>query len=101
MTSKLRSTPHPPSLVRGRKGQASVVDCLVALLWKVEDGGWPAQSFEELRNGVSNMQGYEVGPSTIRSSIYKYPKFFQRAKGSGGRVLWTLTAKARASGNES
>lgn len=89
----------PPSFVAGRKGQVSVVDSLVAVLWKRPrhgGAGWPKLIFSELQELVSARQGYAVGPSTIRSSIYKHPELFDRVAPDDSHALrWTLSAPAR------
>ena len=85
-----------PSFVKGRKGRVSVVDCVVRALWRANDGGWPERTFEELRAIVSTMQGYQVTPSTIRSSVYQYPTLFQRVEPMNGSLRWKLTRQARS-----
>ena len=83
-----------PQFVKGRKGHISVVDCLVRSLWRVNTGRWPARTFAELRIAVSNLQGYDVASSTIRSSIYQYPQIFERVRNNGS-LRWRLTTSAR------
>ena len=95
MAPKLPETPIP-SFVRGRKGYASVVDCMVRALWRTADDVWPECSFEELRAFVSSMQGYQVTASTIRSSVYHYPTLFQRVEPKNGSLRWKLTKQARS-----
>lgn len=85
-----------PSFVKGRKGNVSVVDCMVRALWYTNDGGWPERTFQELRTAVSAMQGYRVMPSTIRSSAYQYPTLFERVESKSGTVRWKLTKQARS-----
>lgn len=90
-----RKSVSVPSFVRGRKGQTSVIDCLVELLWKGEnDDAWPARTFNDLRERVSKMQGYHVTSSTIRSSVYDHSDLFERAK-TPGQLRWRLTKQAR------
>ena len=84
-----------PSFVKGRKGHVSVVDCIVRSLWRANDGSWPERTFVELRAAVSTMQGYQVTPSTIRSSVYQYPKLFERVEAKNGPLRWKLTKRAR------
>jgi hypothetical protein len=96
MTS--HSSEGPPSFVRGRKGRLSVVDCLVQALWKTEADGkeiWPEDSFQELRERVTKMQGYRVTPSTIRSSVYEHDDLFERVRTRDGSLRWRLTKTAR------
>jgi hypothetical protein len=91
-----RKSSDVPQFVKGRKGQTSVVDCIVRALWRDVDGHWPERTFEQLREAVSKMQGYTVVPSTIRSSIYQYPTIFERVNADGGGTLyWRLTKQAR------
>ena len=88
-------TPVIPSFVKGRKGHVSVVDCLVRTLWRAQDGGWPQRTFEQLRTAVSEMQGYHVASSTIRSSVYQYPALFERVPAKNGALRWRLTKQGR------
>ena len=85
-----------PSFVKGRKGHVSVVDCMVRALWRTNDGVWPERTFEELRASVSAMQGYQVTPSTIRSSVYQHRTLFQRVERKTGLLRWRLTKQARS-----
>ena len=85
-----------PSFVKGRKGQVSVVDCMVRALWRTNDGVWPERTFEQLRATVSTMQGYQVTASTIRSSVYQYPTLFERVEPKNGSLRWKLTKQARS-----
>lgn len=89
-----KSAKSPPQFVIGRKGNTSVVDCMVRALWQARDKTWPAKTFEELRTQVSELQGYHVTPSTIRSSAYQYPMLFERLRSEGG-LRWRLTEQAR------
>ena len=84
-----------PSFVKGRKGNTSVVDCMVRALWRTNDGVWPERTFTELGAAVSAMQGYQVAASTIRSSVYQYPALFERVQPKGGPLRWKLTLKAQ------
>ena len=95
MVPKLPET-SIPSFVKGRKGNVSVVDCMVRALWRTNDGGWPERTFQELRATVSRMQGYRVTPSTIRSSAYQYPTLFERVESKSGSLRWKLTKPARS-----
>ena len=88
--------PPIPSFVKGRKGHVSVVDCMVRTLWCAKDGDWPERTFEELRAAVSEMQGYPVAPSTIRSSVYQYPELFERVQAKNGSLRWRLTTQGRS-----
>ncbi len=94
MPSKQKSSP-PPSFVPGRKGQTSVVDCMVRLLWKQADESWPERTFADLRDEVSKLQGYRVTASTIRSSAYDHDDLFEKVKGQDGVLRWRLTRQAR------
>lgn len=96
-----RKKQSPPSFVNGRKGQTSLVDSLVSELWKTGSGSnaWPVLSFAELREQVSAKQGYSVANSTIRSTIYKYPQFFERVRGDDGSLHWKLSDEVRRRGN--
>ena len=85
-----------PSFVKGRKGHISVVDCMVRALWRTNAGVWPKRTFAELRATVSTMQGYQVTPSTIRSSVYQYPTLFQRTEAKNGSLRWKLTKQAQS-----
>jgi len=97
MTTTKRTT-AAPSFVKGRKGNTSVVDCLVRILWRQsDDDPWPERTFEELRAAVSKMQDYHVTPSTVRSSVYQYPGIFERVTSTNSALLrWRLTKQARA-----
>ena len=95
MAPKLPDT-SIPSFVKGRKGHVSLVDCMVRALWRTTDGVWPERTFEELRATVSTMQGYQVTPSTIRSSVYQYPTLFQRVEPKNESLRWKLTQQARS-----
>jgi len=89
-----------PALVKGRKGRVSVVDCMVAALWRTEPKEgieWPAKTFETLREEVSSRLAYPVGSSTIRSTVYGHSELFQRAS-KDGKLCWRLTDKARRAG---
>ena len=97
MSTPLESTATPiPSFVKGRKGHVSVVDCMVRTLWRAKEGGWPERTFEEIRAAVSELQGYRVAPSTIRSSVYQYPALFERVQGTNGSLRWKLTKQGRS-----
>ena len=89
-----RRTKAAPSFVKGRKGQISVVDCLVNALWKQGDSPWPESTFGELRASVSKLQNYPVAPATIRSSVYQHLDIFERAECAP--VRWRLTTRARS-----
>ena len=95
MPAELAETPIP-SFVKGRKGHVSVVDCMVRTLWRAKDGDWPERTFEELRAAVSEMQGYHVAPSTIRSSVYQYAALFERVQAENGFLRWRLTKQGRS-----
>lgn len=84
-----------PQFVKGRKGNISLVDCLVRSLWQTDNGCWPARTFAQLRADVSELQGYNVALSTIRSSIYQYPQIFERVRDNKS-LRWRLTDSARA-----
>jgi hypothetical protein len=84
-----------PSFVQGRKGQTSVVDCIVKRLWVDENGHWPECTFAELRESATKMQGYRVSSSTIRSSVYTRGDLFERVATSEWPLRWRLTKAAR------
>jgi hypothetical protein len=90
-----KSPAGPPSLVKGRKGCTSIADSLARALWIDDAGMWPCLSFNDLRDAVSVLQGYEVSVSTIRAEIYRNDKFFEKAKAESRSVLWTLTQGVR------
>lgn len=88
---------NAPHFVNGRKGHTSIVDCIARALWRNQGSeNWPEHTFEELRDTVSKMQGYEVSSSTIRSSVYQYPNVFERVKSDGGVLRWRLTKQGRS-----
>jgi len=85
----------PPSYIRGRKGAVSVVDAVVAALWRAHDGkDWPTRSLAELRAAVSATLGYAVAASTVRASVYDHPELFEKDP-RGDAPRYRLTAKVR------
>src|SRR5438874_2601698 len=100
MAAKRKQQQCIPSFVPGRKGRISVVDCIVGVLWKAlgsneADVQWPARTFDELRSRVSQMQGYQVTSSTIRSAVYSQMHLFERTLASDGTLKWRLSKEAR------
>ena len=93
-----RKKQSPPSFVKGRKGQTSVVDSIVALLWGAGLRGSnrrPSLSFAEMQEQVSEKQGYSVSDSTIRSTIYNHAELFERVVADdGGPLRWKLSDQA-------
>lgn len=88
---------NAPSFVKGRKGGISIVDCMVQVLWTQDAGSiadWPVKTFPEIGKEVSDIVGYTVPPSTIRSTAYSHSDIFQKAN-AGGKFCWRLTEKAR------
>jgi hypothetical protein len=81
----------PPSLVRGRKGQLSVADCIVRVLWGNGRpySEWPSKTLQQLQAEVSGLAKYSVGASTLRATLYNHPELFIRAE-KVLRVRWKL-----------
>jgi hypothetical protein len=84
----------PRSLVSGRRGKVSVIDCLTQILWSDEDGTVPAYSFAELSERVSRLRGSQVADSTVRSIIYRREEWFEQTT-RDGHLKWRLSPAAR------
>lgn len=84
----------PPTVVKGRKGQRSIADVIIETLWPIEEFACvPSKSLEELRVRCSEVLKFEVASSTLRSTLYRHPEFFQKAEKSTGPVQYLLCHK--------
>jgi hypothetical protein len=86
-----------PSVVKGRKGRVSVLDCMVKSLWATESAKaavWPAKTFRQLTEDVAALRGYPVPSSTVRSIIYRHSDLFERTE-KNEAILYSLSEKAR------
>jgi hypothetical protein len=90
----------PPSLIKGRKGHMSVIDCLFKVLWVVDSRKgteWPSKTFQELADEVSAMRGKRVTESSVRSIVYRRSSLFDKVK-ADGKVYWQLSKTGRNAG---
>lgn len=86
------------SIVPGRRGLPSVIDCMVQILWNPVAGGAdvPCHSFPELARRISKLRRTEVAQSTVRSVVYQHSEWFDRVRNSEGRLCWKLSSRCRA-----
>lgn len=85
----------PPSVVRGRKGQASIADLVVRSLWPLDgdDNELPCKSLAKITEDCRAALGFAVSSSTIRSTIYNHPEIFERAEKVGVEAYYRLCKK--------
>jgi hypothetical protein len=84
-----------PSLVRGRRGKSSVIDCLTLILWERGRMSQPSYSFAELTERVSELRGSPVAKATIQSIIYRRAEWFERTRSDDGGLRWKLSPGAK------
>src|SRR5688572_979253 len=89
-----------PSLVRGRRGKSSVIDCLMVILWGGGGTSHPSYSFAELTERVSTLRGGPVAESTLRSIIYRREEWFERTWMNDGRLRWKLSSAGKAAAHD-
>lgn len=84
--------PSPPSVILGRKGQASIADLLIRSLWPVDacEAELPYKSLAEITEECRGALGFPVSSSTVRSTIYKHPEIFEKATKVGVNVYYRL-----------
>ena len=87
--------PSPPSVIPGRKGQASIVDLVIRSLWPVNgsDSKLPCKSLAEITEECRSALGFLVGSSTVRSTIYKHPEIFEKSAKVGVEAYYRLCEK--------
>ena len=86
---------RPFRFVKGRKGNASIIDCLLMILGRQKDGRWPKYSFSELTRRVSGLRSAPVPSPSIRCAVYMRPSLFSRAVGDGKGLLWKLSEEGQ------
>lgn len=90
-----------PVFVKGRKGGISVVDAMVQALANGDPAGAEVTpdglrlTFEQLRVRASEVIGYLLAPSTIRSAVYGHANLFRRCKLSNGKPAVRLEKQVR------
>ena len=84
-----------PSLVEGRRGKPSVIDCLVRILQNHQDSSERSFTFIELTQKVSELRGKPIAEASIRSIIYRRAIWFERTRSQDGRLRWKLSRVAK------
>lgn len=84
-----------PSLVRGRRGKCSVIDCLMLILWQRAGTSQPAYSFDELTARVAELRQSPIAKTTIQSIIYRRAEWFEQTRGDDGLLRWKLSPAAK------
>lgn len=90
----MRNMSQLPSLVQGRRGKSSVIDCLTLILWDREAKSQRSYTFAELTELVSKLRGTPVATATIQSVIYRRAEWFERSW-EDGRLRWKLSPAAK------
>ena len=86
------------SVVRGRRGKSSIIDCLMLILGGREGKPQRSYSFAELAEMVSELRESPVAEATIRSIIYRREKWFERTRSDDGILRWKLSPVAKMAG---
>lgn len=87
-----RNLSKPPSVVKGRRGLISILDCMVASLWEVKAPKGtilPAKTFRQLTDEATAMRGRPVATASVRAAIYRHSDLFEQVI-EGDVVLWRL-----------
>lgn len=83
------------SVVKGRRGKTSIVDCLITVLSiRGREESWPAYTFDVLAERVSVLRGSVVPIPSVQSVIYR-SDLFEPGPKEGDRVTWQLNAAGR------
>jgi|ERR1017187_1967879 hypothetical protein len=88
-------TKEAPSLVPGRRGKPSVIDCLARILHNHQDSSERPLTFEELTKRVSEMRDEPIAEASVRSIIYRRAVWFERTWGDDGCLRWKLSPAAK------
>jgi hypothetical protein len=68
------------SVIRGRRGMASILDCVLTSLSKHGESS-QALTFEEIAKHVSRLRGSPVLGSTVRGVVYAHSTLFSKVAG--------------------
>lgn len=90
-----------PSPIPGRKGQTSVANIVIHVLWPAcisED--LPSKSLGDLQAICRAALAFDLSGSTLRSTLYRHPEIFEKACETQGKAFYRLTRKFIESNHE-